>query len=57
MKYVVLEEESGVSKEVNATWGMEGDKLNKKGMPSLCILCIPGFLLKKMMWIFHSTNN
>ena len=25
MKYVVLEEEAGVSKEVNATWGMVQD--------------------------------
>ena len=47
MKYVVLEEESRVSKEVNATWGMEEDKLREqKRDASLCIF-IPGFLFKK----------
>ena len=30
MKYVVLEEESRVSKEANATWGTEEDKLREQ---------------------------
>ena len=57
MKHVVLEEEAGVSKEVNATWGMEGDKLREQKRNAFFMHFYSWVPLKKMMWIFQSTNN
>ena len=57
MKYVVLEEESRVSKEANATWGTEEDKLREQKSNAFFMQFYSWVPFKNMMWIFQSTNN